>query len=125
MWKSTFWQNYWPTFLPSVPPFAARISGIIWRWRHLAAEVGTSKNHGGRRRQRRRWRRRRRRRRRRTTTTTTTTTTQVDYNTRRIFKEKQKINLHFLSSALSFSNKLTLLPTSTFAVVARAAIPSI
>ena len=46
-WKSTFRQNYWPTFSPTVPPFAARISHLIWTWRHLAAEVGTSKNHGG------------------------------------------------------------------------------
>jgi len=46
-WKSTFRQNYWPTFSPTVPPFAARISHVIWTWRHLAAEVGTSKNHGG------------------------------------------------------------------------------
>jgi len=50
---------------------------------------------------------------------------QVVYNTSTIFKEKQKINLLFLSSALSFSNELTLLATSTFAVVAKAAIPSI
>lgn len=50
---------------------------------------------------------------------------QADYNTCTLFKEKQKINLLFLSPALSFSNELTLLPTSTFAVVAKAAIPSI
>jgi len=31
----------------SRPPFAARISPVMWTWRHLAAEVGVSKNHGG------------------------------------------------------------------------------
>jgi hypothetical protein len=46
-WKLTFRQNYQPTFSPTVPPSAARISCIVWTWRHLAAEVGTSKNHGG------------------------------------------------------------------------------
>jgi len=46
MCKSTFRQNYRPTFSPTVPPFAARISRIVWTWRHLAAEVGTSKNYG-------------------------------------------------------------------------------
>lgn len=50
---------------------------------------------------------------------------QADHNTSTIFKEKQKINLLFLSSVLSFSNEFTLLATSTFAVVAKAAIPSI
>ena len=45
-WKSRFRQNYRPTFSPTVPPFAARISRVVWMWRHLAAEVGTSKNHG-------------------------------------------------------------------------------
>jgi len=47
MWKLTFRQNYWPTFSPTVPLFAARISRIIWTWRHLALEVGTSKPWGG------------------------------------------------------------------------------
>jgi hypothetical protein len=42
-WKSEFRQNYQPTFSPTVPPFAARISRIVWMWRHLAAKVGTSK----------------------------------------------------------------------------------
>jgi hypothetical protein len=46
-WKSTFRQNYLPTFSPTVPPFAARISRVLWTWRHLAAEEGTSKNYGG------------------------------------------------------------------------------
>ena len=46
-WKSTFRQNYWPTFSPTVPPFAARISHVVWMWRRLAAEVGTSKITGG------------------------------------------------------------------------------
>ena len=46
-WKSTFRQNYRPTFSPTVPPFAARISCVLWTWRHLAAEVGTSENHRG------------------------------------------------------------------------------
>jgi len=32
--------------LPTVPPFAARISRVVWTWRHLAAEVGTSKPPG-------------------------------------------------------------------------------
>jgi len=41
--KSTFRQNYRPTFSPTVPPFAARISRVVWTWRRLAAEVGTSK----------------------------------------------------------------------------------
>ena len=45
-WNSTFRQNYRQTFLPTVPPFAARISRVVWMWRHLATEVGTSKNHG-------------------------------------------------------------------------------
>jgi len=47
MWKSTFRQNCRPTFSPTVPSFAARISHVVWTWRHLAAEVGTSKNHKG------------------------------------------------------------------------------
>ena len=47
MWKSIFRQNYRPTFSPTVSPFAGRISRIIWTWRHLAAEVGMSKYHGG------------------------------------------------------------------------------
>jgi len=34
-------------FSPKVPPFAARISRVAWTWRHLAAEVETSKNYGG------------------------------------------------------------------------------
>ena len=46
-WKSTFRQNYRPTFSPTVPPFAARISHVVWTWRHLAAEIGTSKTMGG------------------------------------------------------------------------------
>jgi hypothetical protein len=47
-WKSTFRQNYRPTFSPTVPSFAARISRVVWTWRHLAAEeVGKSKNRGG------------------------------------------------------------------------------
>ena len=46
-WKSTFRQNYQPKFSPTVPPFAARISRVIWTWRHLAAEVGTFKIMGG------------------------------------------------------------------------------
>jgi hypothetical protein len=46
MWKSTFRQNYRPTFSPTVTSFAARISHVVCTWRHLAAEVGTSKNHG-------------------------------------------------------------------------------
>jgi len=45
--KSTFRQNYWPTFSLTVPPFAAKISGVVWTWRHLAAEVGISKITGG------------------------------------------------------------------------------
>jgi hypothetical protein len=44
-WKSIFRQNYRPTFSPTVPPFAARISRVVWTWRHLAAEVRISKNH--------------------------------------------------------------------------------
>jgi hypothetical protein len=47
MWKSTFGQNYWPTFSPTVPPFAAGISRVMWTWRRLAAEIGTSKTMGG------------------------------------------------------------------------------
>jgi hypothetical protein len=47
MWKSTFRQNYRPTFSPTVAPFATRISRVIWSWRCLAAEVGTSKITGG------------------------------------------------------------------------------
>jgi len=43
----TFRQNYWPTFSPTVPPFAARISQVVWMWRRLAAEIGTSKPWGG------------------------------------------------------------------------------
>jgi hypothetical protein len=46
-WKSTFRQNYWPTFLPTVPPFAARISRVIWMWRHLAAKWECLKSQGG------------------------------------------------------------------------------
>ena len=42
-WKSTFRQNYRPTFSPTVPPFTARISRVAWTWRRLAVEVGTSK----------------------------------------------------------------------------------
>jgi hypothetical protein len=45
--KLTFRQNYLPTFSPTVPPFAARISRAIRTWRHLAAEVGTSKKSRG------------------------------------------------------------------------------
>jgi hypothetical protein len=44
--KSAFRQNYRPSFSPTVPPFAARISRIVRTWRHLAAEVGTSKPPG-------------------------------------------------------------------------------
>ena len=29
-WKLTFRQNYQPTFSPTVPPFAARISRVVW-----------------------------------------------------------------------------------------------
>jgi hypothetical protein len=46
-WKSTFRQNYRLTFLLTVSPFAARISRVVWTWRHLAAEVGMSKIMGG------------------------------------------------------------------------------
>ena len=46
-WKSTFRQNYQPTFSPTVPSFAARISRVVWTWRRLAAEVATSKITGG------------------------------------------------------------------------------
>jgi hypothetical protein len=46
-WKSTFRQNYRPTFSPTVPPFDARISRVIWTWRCLVVEVGTSKITGG------------------------------------------------------------------------------
>jgi hypothetical protein len=46
-WKSTFRQNYGPTFSPTVPPFAARISRVMWTWRCLAVRVGTSKIVGG------------------------------------------------------------------------------
>ena len=42
-WKSAFRQNYRPTFSPTVPPFAARISRVVWTWRRLASEVETSK----------------------------------------------------------------------------------
>jgi len=28
-WKSSFWQNYWTLFSPTVPPFAARISRVV------------------------------------------------------------------------------------------------
>jgi hypothetical protein len=45
--NSEFRQNYWPAFSPTVPPFAARISCIVWTWRRLVAEVGTSKPGGG------------------------------------------------------------------------------
>jgi hypothetical protein len=45
-WKLAFRQNYWPTFLPTIPLFAARISRIVWTWRHLAAEIGMSKPWG-------------------------------------------------------------------------------
>ena len=47
MWKSTFRQNFWPTFPPTVPPSAARISRVVWTCRRLAAEIGTSKPWGG------------------------------------------------------------------------------
>ena len=43
----TFRQNYWPTFSPTVPPFAARISHVVWTWRGLAMEIGMSKPWGG------------------------------------------------------------------------------
>ena len=46
MCKSAFRQNYQPTFSPIVPPFTARISRVVWAWRHLAAEVGMSKPWG-------------------------------------------------------------------------------
>ena len=46
--RSAFRQNYRPTFSPTVPPFAARISRVVWKWRHLSAKVGTSKPQGGR-----------------------------------------------------------------------------
>jgi len=46
-WISAFRQNYRPTFSPTVLSFAARISRVIWMWRHLAAEVGMSKPRGG------------------------------------------------------------------------------
>ena len=39
-WKYIFRQNCRPIFSPTVPPFAAT-------WRHLAAEVGLSKNQEG------------------------------------------------------------------------------
>jgi hypothetical protein len=42
-WKYTFRQNYQLTFSHTVPPFAAKISRVVWTWRHLVAEVGTSK----------------------------------------------------------------------------------
>jgi hypothetical protein len=42
-WKLAFRQNYRPTFSPTVPPFAARFSRVVWTWRCRAAEVGTSK----------------------------------------------------------------------------------
>ena len=42
-WKLAFRKNYRPTFSPTVPPFAARISRVLWTWRHLAAKVRTSK----------------------------------------------------------------------------------
>ena len=45
-WKSTFRQNYRPTFSSAVPPFAARIYRVVWTWRCLAAEVWTSKPRG-------------------------------------------------------------------------------
>jgi hypothetical protein len=41
--NSIFGQNYRPTFSPTVPPFTARISRVVWTWRRLVAEVGTSK----------------------------------------------------------------------------------
>ena len=47
IWKSTFRQNYQPTFSSTVPPFAARISCVVWTWRCLAAEIGMSKSWGG------------------------------------------------------------------------------
>jgi len=47
MSKSTFRQNYQPTFSSTVPPLTARISRVIWTWRHLEAEIGTSKPWGG------------------------------------------------------------------------------
>jgi hypothetical protein len=46
-WKSAFRQNYRPTFSPTVPPFAARISRVVLTWRRLVAKVGTSKSWGG------------------------------------------------------------------------------
>jgi len=46
-WKLTFRQNYWPTFSPTVPPFAARISHVVWTSRRLVAEIGTYKTMGG------------------------------------------------------------------------------
>jgi hypothetical protein len=46
-WNLTFRQNYRPTFSPTVPHFAARISHVIWTWRCLAVEVGTSKKSRG------------------------------------------------------------------------------
>jgi hypothetical protein len=42
----TFRQNYQLTFLPTVPPFAARICRVVWTWRCLAAKVGKSKTTG-------------------------------------------------------------------------------
>jgi len=47
MCKLAFRHNYRPIFSPTVPPFAARISRVVWTWRHLAAEVGMSKPQGG------------------------------------------------------------------------------
>jgi hypothetical protein len=46
-WKSTFRQNYRLTFSPTVPPFAARISRVVWMCGHLVAEVEMSKPWGG------------------------------------------------------------------------------
>ena len=46
-WKSKFRQNYRSSVSPTIPPFAARISHVVWTWRHLAVEVGTSKPRGG------------------------------------------------------------------------------
>jgi hypothetical protein len=41
--KSQFRQNYRPTFSLTVPRFAARISRVVWTWRHPAAKGETSK----------------------------------------------------------------------------------
>jgi hypothetical protein len=44
--KSAFRQKYRPSFLPTVPSFAARLYRVVWMWRHLVVEVGTSKPWG-------------------------------------------------------------------------------